>query len=356
MALASFARVLVPSPIATLSLSSFATGTNYGIDTSGQRYAWVFQVPFTGTITKLGIRIAACATPVTSRLGLYTIDTSGNPTTTLYGGSNYGTFTPAANTYSEVTLGTSASATMSEWVAMVLEFDSSTGNMQVSPSNGTSSAIHFGYLNKFSGTWSKLAFGQMICGHVYYSDGGGTWPFSGMAPFTAATEGGNYNSTTGGADEYAIKMTFPTPDRIVGAWHNFAAGTAADYDIVLYNGTTAERTLSVDGAYVSTTTGFGERHYLFSSGYDVAAGTTLRMAIKPTTTNNVTYRRRTLFSADSVQSLGLPSGTCESKRLDSGSWTDTTTLIPDIGFILDQFDNGAGAGGGGPLIGGRLVR
>ena len=31
-------------------------------------------------------------------------------------------------------------------------------------------------------------------------------------------------------------------------------------------------------------------------------------------------------------------------RVDAGSWTETTTTRPDMGLIIDQFDDGVGGG------------
>lgn len=353
MALVACGKLLYPDPTRLLAFSQLSTNANFQINGSGYRWGAVFSVPVSGTCTKVGMRINTCASAVTSRLGLYTVDGSGNPTTTLYGSSNYGTFTPAATTYSEVTLGTSATMTAGDFAALVVEFDSTAGDMFVSASNGTNNSFSIPYTAKYNGSsWSKQASGQLIQGHLYYSDGGGQYYDCGLSPFNGAYSTAAYNSATAGSDEYALKMTVPFKCRIAGIWHNYTNAAGGDYDCVLYDGTTALKSVPIDGDTVATA--IGVRHCWFSSGYTCAAGTVVRASIKPTTTTSVTYRNYALFAANTEQSLGIPQGTHLSTRLDSGAWSDTTTTLPSIGLIIDQLDDGASAGGGGSakIIGG----
>ena len=339
MALVYCGPRLYPDPSRLLAFASLSTNTNFQINGSGHRQATVFSVPASGTCTKVGMRIHTCASAVTSRLGLYTVDGSGNPTTTPYGSSNYGTFTPAATTYSEVTLGTAATMTAGNLAALVVEFDSTAGDMFISASNGAMNNSSIPYTAKYNGSaWSKQGNGQIILGHVYYSDAGGQYYDIGLGPFTSDVLTGNYNSTTAGADEYAVRITVPFKCRIAGIWHNYTNASGGDWDCVLYNGTTSLKSVSIDGDTVATP--LGVRHCWFSSGYTCAAGTTVRAAVKPTTSTNVTYRNYPLFAANAEQSIGLPQGTCLSTRVDSGAWSDTVTTLPSIGLIIDQLDDG----------------
>jgi hypothetical protein len=353
MALATAGRILYPDPTLQFALRAISSSSDFQINGTGHRYGWVFQVPQSGTITKAGIRIHTCASAVTSRLGLYTVDSSGNPTSTLYGSGNYGTFTPSANTYSEVTLGTAATATAGDFVALVVEFDSTAGDMFVSGANGTYTLHAIGYSAKNSGSWAKSTTGAPIMAHVYYSDSGGIWPYIGCGPFTgvAATATFNLNTSldTSGhnADEHALKITVPFKCRVAGIWHNFAAASGADHEAILYSGTTAQQTLALDGDFAASTSINGVRSCLFATGQSVDAGATVRAAIRATTATNLTYRRMPLFAAGSEQSLGIPQGTCLSYRSDAGSnaWNDSTTNLPMIGLIIDQLDDGAGGSG-----------
>jgi hypothetical protein len=347
VALVNVGPFLWPDPNRQLGSTTISTSTNFQINGSGQRLGYVFCVPRSGTCTRIGVRISNCASAVTSRLGLYTVDGSGHPTSTLYGGSNFGTFTPAVATYSEVTLGAAATMTQGDMAAIVLEFDSTAGDMFVSCQGGTFYVYGLGYTARFNGTsWAKQVNGQTWFSHLYYSDDGGTYPDIACHPFTAIQATGTYNLNTAGADEYAIKIAPPAACRVAGIWHNFATAAGANYEAILYDGTTAERTEVMDGDHAASTAINGARLVYFPTGYTVAAGQTIRAAIRPTTTTNVTWRRHPLFAAGAEQSLGLPQGTCESTRVDLGAWSDTSTNLPSIGLILDQIDDGASAGGG----------
>lgn len=344
MSLVDCGPILLNDPNRLEAFVAISPSANFQINGSGHRYAWVFPVPRSGTITKVGIRISTCASAVTSRLGLYTVDGSGDATSTGYGSSVYGTFTPAADTYFEVTLGTPCTAVQGDICALVVEFDSSAGDMLVSAGNQTWLEGALPYPSKYNGSaWTKQTSGTMILGHVYYSDSGGQYYDVGLAPFTGVQATATYN-TGSTPDERGLRITLPFKCRISGIWECFTYGTSADFDCVLYSDTTSLKSVSVDAAHASaTSTAYIKRH-LFASGYTCAAGEQVIAAIKPTTANNVTARQYTLAVAGSEQGLGLPQGSCLVTRTDAGAWSASTTTLPAIGLIIDQLDDGASSG------------
>src|SRR5947209_14117609 len=50
----------------------------------------ILQIPATGTITAVGYRVGTMTTSDSIDVGIYTVDSSGNPTTTAYGGMTTG--------------------------------------------------------------------------------------------------------------------------------------------------------------------------------------------------------------------------------------------------------------------------
>lgn len=345
MALVSAGPFLWPDPNTFAGFASLSSGANSQINGSGQRIGLVFPVPASGTITKLGIRVSTCASAVTSRLGLYTVDSSGNPTSTTYGGSTYQTFTPAANTYSEVTLGTPATATAGDVCAWVVEFDSTAGDMFVSVASGANIVQAYPTLKKFNGSSWSSSTASLVMGHIYYSDGGGYYGHtSALYPATGAVSTGSYNVNTAGSDEYAIKLTVPFRCRVAGIWSAFSSSAGGDFEAILYSGTTALKTAAMDADAPQAASG-NPRRYLFASGQTVDAGDTVRAAIRPTTTTSNTWRSLALHAAGAETAFGLPSGSHLSTRLDQGAWSDSaTTTLPAIGLIVDQLDDGASAG------------
>jgi hypothetical protein len=346
MALQSCGLILYPDPQRLKLFDTFSSSANFQINAAGQRLASVFEVPLTGTITKVGFRISTRATDALSRLGLYTVDASGNPTSTAYGSSGYATFSPVANTYSEVTLSPSATATAGDTAAIVVEFDSAGGDMFGSACAGSGWTYGLPYTAKFaSSAWTKHTAGQVFSAYVYYSDSGGIWPDIGMAPFTAVPSTGSVNVNTAGSDEYAIKLTLPFTCRCSGIWHAYGQAAGADYEAILYSGDTALKTAAVDGDFMGSGSGIKICRF---AGQTLTAGQTYRAAIRPTATANMTWRAHTLYAAGTEQSLGVPQGTCQSTRVNQtpASWADATTTFPQIGLIIDQLDDGAGGGGG----------
>jgi hypothetical protein len=343
MALASVGLLNYPAATRFLAGTGVSNNTSYQINGTGQRLAWILAIPRTGTITRVGWRVHTCATAQLSRLGLYTVTSGIFPTTTGYGGSVYGTYTPAATTYFEVTLGTSATATLGDVAAIVTEFDSTAGDMYGSSASGGGEAPSGAGWAKYNGTtWSRTVGGGFAFAHLYYSDGvvvdAETCPFTGTQ---TEDSGFNLNSTP---DEYAIKLTMPFACRIVGIWSNYRTpNAAADYEIRIYSGTTALTTTAIDAEYAGGTTGV--RRLLFASPVTVAAGATIRAAIRPTTSTTAIFRYHTLSAAGYGTGVGLQSGDCLSTRTDLGSWSDTTTQIPHMGVVIDQLDDGVGGGG-----------
>src|SRR3989337_2191615 len=124
---------------------TFWTGTNAGIanqvsvftlDAAGEKATTIFPIPADGNITKLGFRTATVTTGDTLKVGLYTVDASGDPTATAYKGMVAGTQAVLAtedNTYFNVTLGTQATSVVkSDKVALVIEYNSYVaGNMVI---------------------------------------------------------------------------------------------------------------------------------------------------------------------------------------------------------------------------------
>jgi hypothetical protein len=343
MALVSVGPVLWPDPTPYLQCTMVSSAATFRLLAADNRMGWVFVVPRSGTATRAGIRVGSAADPQDLRIGLYTTDSSGNFTTTPYGGSGYGVITSvAANTCFEATLGAPATLTQGDLAALVLELDSSAGDVYWSFTGGTANPSGLGYSAHYTGTWSKQSNGLCPFAHLYLSDEGGTYAAIGAMPFAGAQETGAYSVNTAGADEYALRVTVPFACRVAGIWHTFGTTAGAAYAAVLYSGTTALRSAAVPGGHAGATNGV--RSVYFSSGCAVAAGDTVRAAIRPTTGTSLTYRRYTLSAAGSEQSLGVPQGTCESSRVDQGAWADTGTRLPSIGLILDRLDDGAGGG------------
>ncbi|HDZ58617.1 MAG TPA: hypothetical protein ENH47_00950 [Ignavibacteriales bacterium] len=307
------------------------------LDTAGYKFAAIFKVPKTGTISKVGFRVGNVTTPETLKVGLQTLS-GGDPTGTAYGGMVAGTqATPAANTYYTVPLGTPATATVNDTVAVVIEFDSAVGNLEIDYLS--TNAQGFPYIDYYTGAWVKDDNIPAIS--LEYSDGSyentGMFPISNVSTF-------KFNNTDT-PDERALRFSLPFPGRIAGFWVGIDNNRTGAFDIVLYEGTTAKATVSfaaIEYSSVDMEICFG----VFDTPFEYTKNTEYFLAVKPTSATDIGLREITILSAAIMDSF--PGGTnfYLGTRTDAGSWSTDTLKRPFMGVFIDQLDDGVGGAGG----------
>ena len=292
--------------------------TTYVLDASGEKAATIFQIPADGNITKLGFRTAAVTTGDTLKIGLYTVDASGDPTATAYKGMVAGTQAVLAtedNTYFNVTLGTQATSVVKgDIVALVIEYNSYVaGNMVLT---GLAATIGFPYGDLYTASWAKQ--NTLLFATIEYT-GGVYYPTLGILPVaTAGTGSMAYNLDTATFDEYGIHINIPVPTRAVGIWVVLAVAAGADFEAILYEGTTALKTVTHDGNYATVAT--ARQFFLFfSTAQDLTANTDYYIAIRPTTTSNITFYYFTAPSVAAAAQFHGGAGAYRVKRFKQGS-------------------------------------
>lgn len=310
------------------------------IDAAAEKAAFVFQVPRTGNIRTVRFMTGTVTTGDTLKVGLYTLDTSGDPTATPYGGMVAQTVAVADgddNVEKTVTLATDAAAVAGDFVALVISFNSYVaGNLNVRITAGGGVGF-FPYGDAYTTSWTKSGTSGVFA--LAYDDG--VYEYShNVEPWTSAFAGISFASNTAGADEYGNRFALPYPVRIRGAFANLAVPAASDYELLLYDGTTALQTLTVDGGYCAATTQRG-RIFLFNTPQIVPAAAVRRLAIRPTTTNAVVLWAGTVGVAAAMNAAPMGADCYQCKRIDQGAWDDTgTTIRPFIYPIYDQLDHG----------------
>lgn len=337
MALQTFNGALwTPAPMPGIA-GSIGLGSLV-IDAAGEKAGVIFQVPKTGTISKIGFRLGAVTTAQTLRVGLYTVS-AGDPTATAYGGMTVGTqAAPAANTSYTVSLGTGATATIGNVVAAVIEFDSTAGNLAVSTITGSFSTSNlFPYATHYTTAWAKQVVVPVLW--VEYSDGSYAH-IPNIIPASAVSEL-TFNSGTAGADEYGLLFSLPFPARLRG-FGGFV-NQAGTYEAILYSGTTALTTETLTALETGASAARYNAHIL-STSYAITANTTYRFALRPTTTTSIVLAYYDVTAAAVFNQTDGGTGFHMCQRLDQGAWTDTTTRRPLISLQFDQFDDGAGGG------------
>jgi hypothetical protein len=351
MALVRCGKLLWPDPRRVMPVTSLSGNARNQINGSGHRYAHQFMVPESGTCTQVGILINSAASAQTLRAGLYTVDANGQPTTTLYGGSNYGTFTPAASTYSTITLGTQATMTRGDVVALQFSWDSTVGDVILGFAERDAGVYEGGLpsTEKFNGSaWTPSSAGGGLLAHLYYSTAGVGVVDIGTLPYTGITQSVSY-TVDSTPDEYALKLTVPFACRVAGIWSaDVPFNTNRDGRYRLYSGTTSLASVTLDGDTINGSSGIEQRgiYAYFATPYELAANTTVRAAVANQSTGNWGHYFLNLYGSGGGGAIGLPSDACQSIRTDAGSWTDEATKLPAIGLIIDQLSDGAGEGGG----------
>lgn len=315
------------------------------IDAAGEKVAFVFRVPKTGDIDRVSFRVQAVTSSQTLRVSLETVDGSGNPSGTDYGGSAPGTQTsPAVGTSYEVTLATPASATEGDYIAAVIQFDSSVGNLAISQGSISANVAGSSYPVHYTASWAKQARQPMLS--IRYDDG--TYGFiSAIPPCLFSSAGFNTGSTP---DERANKFILPAPLQVCGMYAYINAGNTMD--MVLYDsGGTALETVSNDpnsrqsAAQLYTLFPFAPR--------DLTAGT-YYVAVKPTSGSNITAYWVELLATGHLAGLHGGTNIHYASRTDAGSWNDNTSLRLKAGLVVSGVDAGGGGGSGipGNLLGG----
>lgn len=337
MSLVTIPTIVWPPILAQMRQDASGT-SSLVIDATGEKAATVFQVPRTGSIDRLVFFTRTVTTPQTLRVGLYTVDASGDPTTTAYGGMAVGTqASPAANTQYEVTLATPASAVLGDMVAMVVEFDSTVGNLGIGywDNPGLNSTMQVPYLDHFTTAWAKSGFVSGM--GIRYSDG--TYEFIGTWATGIRTDVFFANGST--PDERGNVILLPMRCRSNGAFvMGGANAVSADYEIVLYGPSgQALRTIVRDADASGIVS--GTLYARWDTPVVLEPEVPYRLTVKPTTANNCNVREHSVLNAAMMGCL--PGGTrvYKTSRTDLGAFTDvTTTRTWWLSLMIDQVDDG----------------
>lgn len=258
-------------------------------------------------------------------------------------------FTSGLITSDGTDTGSKRTVAYNERIAVVIEFDGGgrlgSDSFVVSGLAGSATSNIVSNCLKTGGSWAVIAGVAVVL--FEFSDG--TFGTLQNARPVSAINTHTYKQDTGTADEYALEFQVPWPCKVDGGWAFLTVAAAtADYDIILYDGTTpmASGSVSIDGGEHSSA---NNRYAIFGFAAEVtlAANTTYRLAFKPTqTTSNISVISIDVAAAGHFQAH--PGGTAfqYTTRLDSGSWASpTTTRRLMAGVRISALDDAASAGG-----------
>lgn len=256
----------------------------------------------------------------------------------------------ASNTWIRTgTLSANRTVTYGDLLAVVIEYDGLGRQIPdavrvsgLTVSNSASTPIIDNAVLKTSGSWAAIAnHGNLV---LEFSDGTfgtllGQYCYSAINTHT-------YNSGSGTADEHALAFQVPWECVCEGLWASvLPAGGTSDFDLVLYQGTSALATASFDAnTIVAAAARFADKSI---AAQTLSPSTQYYLSVKPTTANNVSAYSFDVNNAAQWDAQEMGQNFAYSSRLDAGSWAAiTTTRRLLAGIRVSQFHDGTGGSGG----------
>lgn len=339
------------------SLANPLIGSAYffgGGGVSTGKLAYLITVPRTGTLDKFEtMTMTQTGGTNTMKFSFQDPDAStGFPDGTLdqYRGSilfvNNTWTAPGLMTSDGTDGGSKRSVTKGDKLYCVIQWDSFPGGTGF---NMASTAMPTGYQyirgTNICATYDGSSWGQSANGGILalkYNDG--TYEF--VHPFvwpivTHILK--TFNTGTSANDEYGLRFQLPFGCELIGGWARI--NSTANYDVILYTGTTATATLTIDKDYVVGGADPQAVWVRFPTAYALTANTTYRLIIKPSSATDINLG---VFTISSAAHQACFEGGLEwygTHRVDAGAWTDETSIRPLMGIILSGIDTGSAGGG-----------
>lgn len=336
------------------SLSTWAT-----LDAAGEYTSYIFTAREDMVVSHVGWRTGTVAGAPTADTRIETVAADGTPSGTLWAANtNIVSGTLTSDTWTLHALTASATITKGQIVCIKIVYNSGTSiiaqrflgtrlgaitDLPYQVSNTTGSVVKSGVNGA-----PLIALGSSTSA-FYQVDG---------VIAAIAITSNVFNNTNSAAR--GLRFQVPFPCRCVGISAILAA-SVGDLSVVLYDDAGAELSSSstaFDGNH-NNGTGNGPSIIYFDNTVSLAKDTWYRVALVPSSATNVGIATVQLPSAN--YRSGTPGGTNHHYATRaSGTWTDTATdTVPLLDILIDQLDDGAGAGASGMLVhpgmNGRLV-
>lgn len=359
-------RLWLPSPPMMPGVPALYTNeTNASLSgTSRIRTAWMFQVPKDGTLDKFELYCSFISAPSDVKFSFQDVDpTTGLPDgvvdqfRVLAAASVTATWlAPGLMTSDGTNGGVKRAVTALQWIAVVLEWDSTQSGQAwfsgVDTNSNTQMSIGQAYAAVHNGaSWSKYTANQYPAITLKYDDGtyespvGWTYPISATAVRSFAS-----NSTP---DERGVLFSLSQSVKVNGAWAWVDLNAAAD--IVIYNPDGSELVSAALDSDLQQSASPGTKFYNFAK-VTLKKNTNYRMVLRPTTTTSISIYEYTANAAAILNGFAPGSAWQLTTRTDAGAWTETATQRPWMGLLISDVQstgaNGAGGGSTGGLGGG----
>lgn len=344
MTLIDIGETVIPTPIGA---SGYVTST---IDADGEKIAFIFHLPRSGTLKSIGARLNKTTTD-TLTYRLETVDAAtGAPTGTLYVADASGSVSvdAAGVWWFALNSSTGVSVTDGDMVAFVLTQGSVPGNhaIYVSDSGFYRAGGSFPYYTQYmSAAWSKYP-GVMIA--LEYSDAIAT-PIGAVPLNTAHTTAAYKTSTNPNIRGNLVRLPFGA--RLSGLCGFVDADYPCELKVYGSDGATVLATVSLDPDIRGLTSASAFIVKL-SSPVTLVANTWYRVALKATDNGgNIALGYVDMATIGSYDGLDLlPLGTdciytaCNGDPDEEADWSQTDERRASISLVIDQIDIPAGGG------------
>jgi hypothetical protein len=336
---------------------------NRRIEDVGDYVSVIRQAETSDTITKVGFYHDARgtnATPGTCRIGIQSVDTSGNPSGTWLGYTDYTAnatnFPNFSGVNFSITANGTASVTRGQLYAIVVRAQS--GNWD--------NSNYIQITTIFAGAGQNLtAFPTMkavVNGSA--NNNNGTQPSANMYCESATATFGNpqitptnqasYNSGST-PDEIGVKFTFEsswtTSFNILGIQGILGVtNSAATANLKLYDsaGNVLQTTSFLASEITAGNTGALQRTLFFNTSTlaDLTPGSTYRITLEATNASlGFTTMLQVAFPNNTVVRSFVGAGTyMKTQRTNAGAWTDTDTVVPAWKLIISAATASASGG------------
>ncbi len=255
---------------------------------------------------------------------------------------------PTPNVWNTVTLSADRTVARGDLIAICFSYDTFTAADSIVLQNVARIASNLSPIqhttSQFTGAWAEASSGPNVI--LGFSDSSFGAFFGGYGLTTHNSRSFNSGTTGSGGfgtgDERCLEITPTEAVYANGCWIDINVASGGDFDIVLYEGTTVRETISIDANAIAAAGVIRRSYFPFSAEWKLTEGVLWRLAVKPTTTNNVTINSATLNDAGHRVIYG---GTdfASNSRTDGGSFgTASTVEIPMMGFVLSAYEGGSG--------------
>ena len=296
------------------------------INTSGQKVGMRFYAPKTGNIAAVGFRTGTVTTPQSLTLSLQDGDnTAANAPPDGVQDQTGTVASPTSNTNFTVTLGAVRAVTAGDIIWAVIEFTSTTGNLNiVGVSGGATNLVPCNIYTQSSGTWTNQNRTPILW--VQYDDGL-YYPIFGTLPGSVTSENWNNGSVPANRG-----MRFKVPIAMQMSGFRWYGNLAGNTDITLYDddGTTVLATATMDkDQYPGTTSHL----ILLNTATTLHPGRVYRLILSPSSASNTQF---ITYTGDTTATLGQTAGGIEWQltRGSSGSWTEFNTIRPHMSLYV----------------------